>query len=270
VKDPERLLQSGGTPAERILLGAGAAEEPPPGGAARLASLLVPPIGGAPGPSTAPPPAAPGAFGALGAKWAIVAAGAVAFGGAVLAIASRTPPDQGTPPSALGTAAPAPQAPAPAESVVPALGVQSPPVNSPEATPSSAVESPRKRAESGSVGGAPSIAREIRTLDQVRGLLAKGEGRRALAELDRYRAEAPRGTLGQEATLLRIEALVVAGDKPAARRLAQKSASARSTAPRREPGAGALRRRLAARRVRFREHLAGRRPERPDLHARRR
>jgi hypothetical protein len=91
-----------------------------------------------------------------------------------------------------------------------------------EATPSSAVESPRKRAESGSIGGAPSIAREIRTLDQVRGLLAKGEGRRALAELDRYRSEAPRGTLGQEATLLRIEALVVAGDKPAARRLAQK------------------------------------------------
>jgi hypothetical protein len=227
VKDPERLLQSGGTPAERALLGAGAEEEPPPGGAAQLAALLVPPIGGAPpGPETVPPPAAPGAFGALGAKWALVAAGAVALGGAVLAIAS---PDAEAPRSAVvapaspaSSAIEAPSAPASGASDVPVPGVESAGVEPPEAAPSSPVEAPRKRAESGSIGGAPSIAREIRTLDQVRGLLAKGEGRRALAELDRYRAEAPRGALGQEATLLRIEALVAAGDKQAARRLAQR------------------------------------------------
>jgi hypothetical protein len=214
VKDPERLLSGGGTAAERLLLGAGAAEEPPSGGAAHLAAMLAPPLAGPPGPSTAPPPAAPGtsgALGALGAKWAIVAA---ALGGAALVIATRAPEERPAP----AVVAPAARTP---ELAAPPPEVQSPPVEQGVET-SAPVENPRKRVESAAASGTPSIAREIRTLDQVRALLAKGDGRRALAELDRYRAEAPRGALGQEATLLRIEALVAAGDRPSARRLAQR------------------------------------------------
>lgn len=244
MKDPERLLESGATAAERRLLGAGAAEEPPPDGAARLAALIVPPSGGgAPPPETVPPPAAPGAPFALGAKWVIVGAGAAAAFGAALALSSR--PAETRAPAASGAGEPSLAVPAsepslavpastpslavpagapPADGTVQGAApvVESAAVEPVEAVPPVPSEIPRRHVESGSIGGAPSIAREIRALDRVRALLARGDGRRALAELDRYRVEAPRGALGQEATLLRIEALVAAGDKQGARRLAQR------------------------------------------------
>ncbi|HLK40335.1 MAG TPA: tetratricopeptide repeat protein [Polyangiaceae bacterium] len=61
---------------------------------------------------------------------------------------------------------------------------------------------------------------EITMLDEARRALGAGEPARALSILDAYVTRFPRGTMGPEATLVRIEALLKAGDRPAAERAA--------------------------------------------------
>jgi TolA-binding protein len=57
------------------------------------------------------------------------------------------------------------------------------------------------------------ISGEIAAISQARGALDKGNARGALAALDKYQQDYPRGALSPEATVLRIEALNVAGDR---------------------------------------------------------
>ena len=66
-----------------------------------------------------------------------------------------------------------------------------------------------------------SIAAEIESLDRARARLQRGDARAALGALDAYRRAHPAGVLQQEASLLRIEALVRSGDAAAARRVAR-------------------------------------------------
>jgi hypothetical protein len=66
-----------------------------------------------------------------------------------------------------------------------------------------------------------SLPEETAQLDRVRAALNHGQFTTAWAELDRYHALFPRGTLGPESTVLRIEALVLAGDRTRARDLAR-------------------------------------------------
>jgi hypothetical protein len=73
----------------------------------------------------------------------------------------------------------------------------------------SAVESP------------PPVRVEITMLEEARRALSAGEAARALSILDTYVARFPHGTMAPEATLVRIEALVKAGDRPAAARAAE-------------------------------------------------
>jgi hypothetical protein len=63
------------------------------------------------------------------------------------------------------------------------------------------------------------LAGELAFLDEARKALAARDPRRALARLDAYDAAYPRGALSQEATILRIEALMAAGDTSRAREL---------------------------------------------------
>lgn len=67
--------------------------------------------------------------------------------------------------------------------------------------------------------GESSVHAELGTLEQARRALAAGEPARALSLLDAYSASYPRGSMGPEATVLRVEALVRAGDPSAAARL---------------------------------------------------
>jgi outer membrane protein assembly factor BamD (BamD/ComL family) len=60
---------------------------------------------------------------------------------------------------------------------------------------------------------------ELAALEQARSALATGEAARALSILDAYASDYPRGSMAPEATVLRVEALVRAGDLPAARRV---------------------------------------------------
>ena len=66
---------------------------------------------------------------------------------------------------------------------------------------------------------ASGVQAELASLDQARAALAAGAPARALSLLDAYAAAFPRASMAQEATVLRVEALVRAGDLPAARRV---------------------------------------------------
>lgn len=59
---------------------------------------------------------------------------------------------------------------------------------------------------------------EVRSLDAARRELSAGHARAALAALETYRARFPQGSLRTEATVLRVEALLRAGDRASAER----------------------------------------------------
>jgi hypothetical protein len=65
------------------------------------------------------------------------------------------------------------------------------------------------------------LAHELSSLDAARGLLARGDATGALARLDAYGRAYPRGRLGLEAEVLRIDALDESGRSDAARTRAQ-------------------------------------------------
>ncbi len=65
------------------------------------------------------------------------------------------------------------------------------------------------------------LAEETAILDRARSAIGRGDPRAALVELDRYDAAPAPKILGQEATLVRIEALSAKGDTAGARALAQ-------------------------------------------------
>jgi hypothetical protein len=230
MKDPVRLLDGDATDVERALLRAGATEEPPPEGALRLATAL--------GLSTAllhaskaaasasTPPAAAAAAAPLVApvalKWLALAMGGVTIAATVLVMrgGDARPTERDA-----GAAERAPSAPAPAVPAAP--GKPHAPQNT-AADEAAAVDPtppeealPRRRLEAGRVRS-KSIAREIEQLDTARDRLQRGQARAALAVLDDYRREHAQGVLGQEAELLRIEALSRAGEGAAARRLAER------------------------------------------------
>lgn len=62
-----------------------------------------------------------------------------------------------------------------------------------------------------------SLAREVATLDRARAALVRGEQHTALAVLTGYQRDYPSGVLQQEATVLRIQALMAARDQEGAR-----------------------------------------------------
>jgi hypothetical protein len=64
------------------------------------------------------------------------------------------------------------------------------------------------------------LAREVALLREARLALARGDARAALGAIDRRDREFPRGALGPEATLLRVESLVRAGDRAGAEAVA--------------------------------------------------
>lgn len=72
---------------------------------------------------------------------------------------------------------------------------------------------------------------ELSTLEQARAALSAGNPARALSILDDYATRFPHASMAPEATVLRIEALVRAGDAPAARRVADAFLAANPGSP---------------------------------------
>lgn len=189
------------------------------------------------------------------AKWYAIGAlgGAVALGGAEVVsrfVAAPSARDRGavspvaSPPVSAPRAAPAvaaPTASARAEASAIPSSRRSPPaappslVTPPIAPPAAEGRSETPRAPSlpavaaqgSTVAPAPSaspppksLRDEAALLESVREALAASQPSRASAALDTYDADFPSGILAQEAAVLRVEALLAAGDLPAARRAA--------------------------------------------------
>lgn len=173
-----------------------------------------------------PGPTGGGGRGGGGAAMKLVAlaavVGAVGFGAgrmsadsheqqAPIATATAAVPVAVTAVPSVEAPAPAPEPPPPAAaSVSVAKPAKRPPVASASAAPSaSAPSSP-----------ADNLAAELAALDRARKELRSGNATGALTQLDGYVADHPQGKLATEAALLRIEALVAAGRKDDARRVA--------------------------------------------------
>jgi TolA-binding protein len=93
----------------------------------------------------------------------------------------------------------------------------------PETAPSIApkiVSAPRSAPPSAPSTESP-LARELESLDRARSALNRGDAAGALADIDRYERAFPRGSLRNEAQVLRAEALLAKGDRAGARALAK-------------------------------------------------
>ena len=86
----------------------------------------------------------------------------------------------------------------------------------PTVAPPPASPAPRSTRPSLS-GSTPDIGDEIATIEAARRAFDRGSGREGLAIIDRYLSDHPRGALVPEATVLRIEGLVLSGEKARAK-----------------------------------------------------
>lgn len=208
MNEPRRLLQGEGGDLEVRLLRAGLAEKPNPFRKRRTAFALASALGaGWSGVAWA-------GGQAVGVALAVPAAAAI---GAVVVwawyanqVAPEAPPTTSVP--AVSTPlVPAPvqheeqRGASPSKQATPSL----PPV-----APSAAqerVRAPGARPAPSGGRAERSFREEIEFLDEGRRLLRAGDARRTLAYLDTHRSRYPRGRLGPEVELLRIEALTVGG-----------------------------------------------------------
>ena len=77
----------------------------------------------------------------------------------------------------------------------------------------------------------PSLAEEVAAIKSAKGALASGNPTQSLHEIDAYRARFPRGRLAQEATVVRIEALLKSGNQAAANAAADRFLAANADSP---------------------------------------
>jgi hypothetical protein len=216
----ERLLGETNDGLERALLEAGREDRASPEARRRtLAALGL----AEPGPGVAVQ-----AKSRWSAAWVKVAGlAAFALGAAAIALGvGRTaivgaphPP----PPSAREEPTPAPTASVTeaAPLAPPTAPPPPPPPSGPHARPGSGVPIARVPSTtpqpSGPSGG--TLAEEIATIDRARRALYDHDVHEALRALDEHDRRFPRGPLGPEASVLRVEALLAAGDRPAAEAL---------------------------------------------------
>ena len=197
---------------ERAMLRAAASEEPSPDTVRRTLGAMGA-SGGGPAPATAA---------AAGARWLVrwgAGIGLCALVGAALWGAARGSWRPGHAAPLAITAPPLPalsveSAPLPAPSVDPAQ-----PPSAVPATASAPVP-PRAVPATPAIDTASGLAEEVAAIDAARATLDRGDAAGCLGQLDAYQRRFPRGTLRQEAAVMRIDALLRAGDRRAARALA--------------------------------------------------
>jgi hypothetical protein len=230
MNDPQRLLQGGGTEVERTLLEAGLQEEPSHRSMRNAAAALG--LGAAAGLSAH---SAAGAGAATiivqlteALKWVgagLVGVGVVtAIGYTVVSRNAEPPPRQPVPQQVVAVTPPRHEA-------KPSM----PPVEA-KAGESREKAAPRPVT---SVKKAPkppggSLKDQVALVDEARKELGSGQPQAALTTLNRYNREFPKGALGQEAMLLRIEALAQMGNRSAARTLATRFLTSQPSSPHRK------------------------------------
>jgi len=158
-----------------------------------------------------------------GLKWGLVGLAGLAIPlGAWLfmnrADSSKAPRSSTEPPAVV--------APPPEKAVAPA-------VQAPEAAPIVSVDQlPALPSTDAKPGAAePSLAEEVAQIKKAKGALAGGSAQAAIHELDVYKTRFPKGRLAQEATMVRIEALLRSGNRQAATALGQRFLKANPDSP---------------------------------------
>jgi hypothetical protein len=232
MSDPKRLSLECESDFEHMLLRAGRTEAP--AGAKQRALLAVSaglalsslPAGGAAAGQTTVAAKA-GVLATL--KWLSVV-GAIAVGTVATAVGVHLAHrDAGTagiavnaPPQHLGESPPAIAGPTMIEATPAAaetMAVEATRAPLPAAAQRVIARSVPKSTES-SASQASALPVELAMLDRARSATSAGDTGRALSILDVYAARFPRGAMAPEAAVLRVEALVKAGDRPGATRFA--------------------------------------------------
>jgi hypothetical protein len=255
MSEPRRFLKDGGGGFEQSLLRSAREDAPSPGARQRTLAALGLGVGvlGAGATATAavstatPAVKAAASLGLL--KWiGIGIAGGLLVVGAAEVVHSVSPQPVKVAPAAIeahaSAAIQAPLSPAKSGSAAPAdpaaepavAAIEAPPAVTAPASPgaassgASSPEAPRARATSPTPASS-ALADEIAALDGAREALASGDAARALRALDARDRAFPRGALGPEAMVLRIEALALRGDRAAATRLGEAFLAASPRSP---------------------------------------
>lgn len=217
-----KLVPDEPTPLEKMLLDASRSELPSEDHKARLRAALgigVPLSG--PLAAQRPPSAPPAAATVAAAKSAWL--GKLAFGVAALALAGAllfTRGGSAPAPAVAPLKAPVAEMPKPlAEPVAVAPAIAEPPAVSP--LPPVEVAPPPHPARGDASVAAGDLSEQIRLIEAARAGVAAHDAKTALGALDSYTQKFPRGSFGQEATVLRIRALDQAGDGARATALAK-------------------------------------------------
>jgi hypothetical protein len=236
MSDPKRLSLECESDFEQMLLRAGRTEAP--AGAKQSALLAVSaalalsslPAGGAAAGQTAAAAKA-GVLATL--KWLSVV-GAIAVGTVATAVhvhrahrssmsdAGATRVTVNAPPLHLGESTPAIAGPtmiAATPAAAEPVAIEATRALAPAAAPRVIARSVPRSAES-SASPASALPVELAMLDRARSATSAGDTNRALSILDAYAVRFPRGAMAPEAAVLRVEALVKAGDRPGAMRFA--------------------------------------------------
>jgi hypothetical protein len=214
MRDPDRLVD-GGEDLEVALLRSALPDAPSLGAQRKMLVAL----GIASGVATASAEAtAAGTLAKVGLAGLLKWVGIGVIGGAAMVGAVETVVPRAAPVSRVEVVAAPPLPRTPAVEAPPTVEAPAPPAVDERVGPAEA--SPRAvPAQEGETTRASSLADEVRALDGARTALAGGNARECLEKLDGYRAEFPRGVLGLEATVLRIEALAASGARTQARDL---------------------------------------------------
>ena len=173
------------------------------------------------------------AVGSAALKWGIAAV--VAVGVSVVAFLSMRPQAQVT--SVTSVTSDAPTAgvaltSAPSKVATPATATA--PGSADLAVPVTKVEDlPTLSGAPDAVKGVstPSLAEEVAALKIAKAALASGDAAESLRDLDAYRIRFPRGRLAQEASVVRIEALLKSGNQAAANAAADRFLNANPDSP---------------------------------------
>ncbi len=217
MSDPRRLWDEGEGPGADLLR---SAKHDQPSSGAKDKTLVALGVAGGVGAAVTATSSTAAALGI--AKWigAGIAIGLITAGSAGLL---QPPAEAPAPPASARHVAPpirariasAPREEAPREA------------SPPDPSPSSSAEvvparsAPRVEPSASAKAERPSLAEEVALLDRAREAVAAGDAGRALTALDEHTRRFPGGALGQEALVLRIEALSMRGDRAAATRLGE-------------------------------------------------
>lgn len=226
MKDPQPLLDGGASRLELELLRAGDADGPSSRAreaalaALGLSAVVLSSSVSAAGVAGGAPTLAPAAP-IFAAKWWAIGAFMAASGAGVgyATFAADSEPSSPPPVARNGVSPSGPPV------VSEAIAVAAPP-EQPSAPSSPSATAGVSDPDSGQVARPPATAgvgiqEQIALIDRARAAAAAGDPAAVLSAVDAYQRRFPKGVLGQEAALLRIEALLSRGDTAKATRLGQ-------------------------------------------------